>query len=377
MFSFEALKAKHGDALLIHYGSLENPSMVIVDGGPKSVFEAVLLPRLEEIAHFRDLRPVPARLVMVSHIDNDHIGGIQELLKYVDRAAEPVVEIESLWHNSFDDDLGTDELALLADLGGVSRSVAASLGMSHLVKEVAAGVKSGQNLRNEAAELGLTVNAGGEHEGFITEGDDINLGNDTRMRVLNPDRGQLFGLQQKWDGLADSLSDLSDEEKRVVLARVVDNSLANISSIVVHIQKGRRSMLLTGDGRADQIVSGMKQAGLLPRGRGHVSILKLPHHGSDRNVNTDFFRTITADHYVFSGDRTSSGSNPDKATFQMLTEARGDAEYAMHFNHDLPEFHEWVREDQAQHRDRRYEVFVPHEDFHGIWIDLDRDELWF
>jgi hypothetical protein len=34
----------------------------------------------------------------------------------------------------------------------------------------------------------------------------------------------------------------------------------------------------------------------------HVDILKGPHHGSNRNVERIFFKRITADHYVFSGN---------------------------------------------------------------------------
>lgn len=377
MFSFEALRAKHGDALLIHYGPEDNPRMLIIDGGPTTTFEDALEPRLEQIAFFRNERPLPARLVMVSHIDNDHITGIRKLLRHVENSANPVVDVEGLWHNSFDDDINTPELAMLADLGGVSRSVAASMGLSHLIKHIAAGVDAGRRLRDHAQQLGLVVNAGGQRPGFISEGDRANIGHNCRIRVLNPDRGQLIGLRQKWDGVASQLSGLSQAERRLVLARIAESSLANISSIVVHVRKQGKTMLLTGDARGDHVVSGMKRAGLLPNGRAHVDIFKIPHHGSDRNVDTDFFRAITADHYVFSGDRDPGfGSNPDKATFQMITEVRRNERYTMHFTHSDQTIRRWIREDRDAHSTRRYDVVFPESGDHGIWIDLEED-LWF
>ena len=46
-------------------------------------------------------------------------------------------------------------------------------------------------------------------------------------------------------------------------------------------------MLLTGDVRGDHVVSGLQRANLLPGGKAHVDILKIPHHGSDRTVDTE------------------------------------------------------------------------------------------
>ena len=34
VFTLEALQAAHGDALLLHYGTLDNPRLIVIDGGP-------------------------------------------------------------------------------------------------------------------------------------------------------------------------------------------------------------------------------------------------------------------------------------------------------------------------------------------------------
>ena len=65
----------------------------------------------------------------------------------------------------------------------------------------------------------------------------------------------------------------------------MDKSVFNLSSIVVLADSGGRRMLLTGDARGDHVLDGIEAAGLFKDDRLHVDLLKLPHHGSDRNVD--------------------------------------------------------------------------------------------
>ncbi len=51
----------------------------------------------------------------------------------------------------------------------------------------------------------------------------------------------------------------------------------------------------------------------------HVDLFKVPHHGSDRNVNRKMFETILADVYVISAN--GKHSNPDFATLTWILEA--------------------------------------------------------
>jgi beta-lactamase superfamily II metal-dependent hydrolase len=66
----------------------------------------------------------------------------------------------------------------------------------------------------------------------------------------------------------------------------------------------------------------------------HVDILKIPHHGSERNMSREFFEHVTADHYVISAN--GDFHNPDKSTLVMLSEAtRGRENFDVHFtNHE-------------------------------------------
>ena len=117
-----------------------------------------------------------------------------------------------------------------------------------------------------------------------------------------------------------------------------------------------KRILLTGDARGDKILQGLEKVELLkPGGKMHLDILKVPHHGSDRNMTTIFFERVTADHYVFSGN--GEHGNPERETLQMLLDARGDSEFTVHLTYPIDEIDgarkaEWEKE-QAKEKKKR------------------------
>src|SRR5215217_3280519 len=151
IFSLEALRARHGDSLLLHYGSADAPRVSLIDGGPRGVYGETLKPRLEALAAaLRDTGklgaddPLELDLVMVSHIDDDHVGGLlaltDELVEDKDRGREPWVAPKTLWHNTFEDVAGDD--AVEADLppaevpseGADAGAVLASVGQARRLR---------------------------------------------------------------------------------------------------------------------------------------------------------------------------------------------------------------------------------------------------
>src|SRR5262245_60143791 len=126
-FSLDVRRARKGDCLLLHYGTEKNPGLVMIDGGPKAVYGPHLRPRLEEIRKKRveGNKPLQVDLLMVSHVDDDHIQGILDLTRELRKAEEEqkpqFVQVLGLWHNSFDNIIEHNTKPLTA-------SVTASLG---------------------------------------------------------------------------------------------------------------------------------------------------------------------------------------------------------------------------------------------------------
>lgn len=359
IFSLEALRAKNGDCLLLHYGDAGDPRFVLIDGGPGGVWRQSLSPRLERLQRARHPNAtMPIPLVMVSHIDDDHVNGLLRLtgdLVESQRSGErPRYRIDTLWHNSFDDVLGNrpDELLRPAAAAVVGASTAADLPeeviRDHPGAVVLASVAQGRRLRLDAEALGLAVNAPGGTDGLLLAGDGtpVPFDDGLELTLVGPGRQRLRDLQDEWDEFLERKG--LGQVEPVEAAAFTDRSVFNLASLVVLARTGEpgdeSSILLTGDARGDDVLEGLTATGLLAAGGTlHVDVLKVPHHGSDRNVDVDFFRTVTADHYVVSGD--GKHGNPELATFEMLLEARRDDDrpYTLHLTyapeemiHDYP-----------------------------------------
>ncbi|MEJ0106560.1 MAG: hypothetical protein WDO19_30220 [Bacteroidota bacterium] len=111
IFSLEILQAHHGDALLLHYGKTTSPKLIVVDGGPKDIYSLSLKPRLEEIRENLDpSTTLRIEMVMVSHLDDDHINGVCELFADTVEQNQPgqtaAFKLKNLWVNTFDDIIG-------------------------------------------------------------------------------------------------------------------------------------------------------------------------------------------------------------------------------------------------------------------------------
>lgn len=321
IFTLEALNAGQGDALLLHYGQSDNPLLAVIDGGPSGIYARSLRPRLEQLRAARvPDGTLPLQLVAVSHIDDDHIRGILDLTDGLREAGDSGnlldYQVLAIWHNSFDDIVGGDGGAgvpAAVETLGTEGTVAGGASVNEPTRLVVASIGQGRKLRDNIAALALDVND--PFGDVVAASPAVDWGDGLSLTVLGPDKRRLDDLHKKWD---------ADVRKRQAapaeVAAYLDGSVYNLSSIVILAEAGGKRMLLTGDARGDDILAGLANAGLLQEEPFHVDILKLPHHGSDRNVETDFFRKIVADHYVVSGDGTDG--NPEIAALKMISEAR-------------------------------------------------------
>jgi len=73
-------------------------------------------------------------------------------------------------------------------------------------------------------------------------------------------------------------------------------------------------------------------------GKFAVDVLKVPHHGSIRDLDTDFFERIPAKEYIISAN--GRFSNPDIPTLEMIVAVRGNALYNIHLTYPVAQFNE-------------------------------------
>jgi ribonuclease BN (tRNA processing enzyme) len=322
LFSLEALKAEQGDCLLLHWGTRAAPRRLLIDGGPAGVYRETLRPRLIQL---RKRGPVgqSGRLaldaVAVSHAHPDHIVGVLQLFRELrrdrERGRNARFRVKRLWHNSWAELLDTVPAA--EDVAAVAHEA------SPMVVAVLDSLERSNGLAEAARAIGLRSNRafGG---GVIQAGDAVELARGLSVRVIGPNAEQVAELRRKW---RESLR----ANDPAAIADFLDRNVLNLASIVLVAARRGKRMLLTGDARGDHIMRRLEDAGVLTGATARFDVLKVPHHGSDRNVSVEFFRRLPADHYVVSGN--GRHGNPELATLRMLAEARGAAPYTVHFTY--------------------------------------------
>lgn len=326
-FKLEALEAKYGDSLLLHHGTAAKPRLIVIDGGPKGVYGSSLKPRLDQL---RNGKKLAIDMLMVSHLDDDHVAGVVDLLdemkEAVDENEETPYAIADLWINTFQDKLGADGLAKIA-------SWVAANAPKKSATVFAASVAQGRRVRDLADELAIPING---DKGLLqapAEGTRVLKFGTLSLTLLCPNEVRLQKLQKDWTKHIPKKNGKVNAAAMVNAAAYIDKSVYNLSSIVVLAKQGNKTMLLTGDARGDDIVLGLEGANLMKKGKFDCDILKLPHHGSDRNVSTEFFQQVRAKNYVISAN--GRFGNPDTPTLEMITAAREGEKFTIWLtNHD-------------------------------------------
>lgn len=364
-------QADKGDCLLL---TGADETRVLIDGGLAGSYSEHVAARLGEI------REAGGRLdvVYVSHIDDDHISGVLQLLEdevawrvheYQLRAGNrdhepPAVarppEVEEIWHNAFHEQLE-------ANSGPIEEMLAASAavlkaGRRAEQKELAAtyqnlaeGVSSAIELARRVSpeQLGIPVNTPFQGKlGVLGTKPRVNTRGSLRFSLLGPRKEDLEDLREEWNDwlkanqealarlrlrMAADIERLGANEVEV-LRRSLELQASelgarsrvttpNLASLMFLVEESGKRVLLTGDGHAREILSGLEHARKLKPGRKiHVDVLKVQHHGSEFNIDEEFCRRVTADHYLFCAN--GEHANPDPRVLTLILDSRLGSEDA-------------------------------------------------
>jgi beta-lactamase superfamily II metal-dependent hydrolase len=297
MLKLEVLPAGHGDCLWIEYGDSASPKFVLIDGGAKGTYKRALKSKLAE--HGREIE-----LVVVTHVDGDHITGILDLL--TDETSG--FHAKDIWFNGYRH-LPDESPTTLGPVQGEKLT-------GFLVKPQA---------RWNAAVAGgvLAVSANGGLPRMELDGGLV-------LTLLSPTLGSLAALKPKWEkevvkaGLdpgAARPEEAASEEFALLdatppdvaaLARspfTEDDSEANGSSIALLLEFEQQRLLLAGDAHPQDLKVAIDR--LRGPGKFALSACKLPHHGSKGNVSRQFLETLDCKKYIFSTNG-SHFQHPDR-----------------------------------------------------------------
>ena len=387
MFRIEMLPAAHGDCLWIEYGKGADIRRILIDGGPAHTYPALR----ERILHL----PADERrfdLLVITHIDADHIEGIIRLLLDAEALA---CRFDRIWFN------GRDQLNAVPDpageaLGGVQGEL---LGMLIADYERRTGAKV-WNLGFEQELAAIDR----KKASLPT----VELPGACRLTLLSPDHDRLLDLKDNWakelkaarvrSGDSVRLRELLDasrslrplgdvlgaedelgleaaaEEREAELSDVLgagsgepgadapfggDGSRANGSSIALLLEypasKPAVRFVLAGDAWPSVLEASLDI--LSPGSRLAVNGFKLAHHGSVANISESLLGRLRCPNYLISTNGAIFGHPHSRCIELLLKSHAGPAKPRLHFNYLVDTTAAWSAEaDQAA---RGYQAFHP------------------
>jgi hypothetical protein len=344
--------ASDGDCLLL---SSSDERHALIDGGRSASFQKFAWPVVQGL---------PALdMVVVSHIDADHISGILWLMGVVADWAvydyqtteggnpgfrKPTTPrpppIKRFWHNSWH--------AQLADLAAPIEEFVSQIGdgVASPAFDMATTPAPAVDAIEALQGLGESIPDGVELL-RVVENDtpvplngkpfdtlvmlhrpprSVKLGK-TKLTVIGPGKAHLEALRDEWrDWLATMKPEGAGPEhvvgSLVQAAQIIEKTdpskvtPPNHASITLLAEERGRRCLLTGDAAEAEILDGLKAAGKIKNGRFDCNVLKVQHHGSEFNLSKGFAATVVADHYVFCAD--GANDNPDPSVVKTIADIR-------------------------------------------------------
>ena len=256
MFNLHAVQAQFGDSLILEFGTAANRRFILVDGGPPDTFNNDLDAALQSIVQSGKLDAV-----ILSHIDNDHIVGLLDLLAALEEdkanGKPPRVAIAGNWHNSFQKALDPD--GQITQRMQMLMSVAGTKNMAMpFAADAFFGVKEGNRLRILAKKLKLSLNKGFKDDLVMLETatQPSKFGKLT-LRVVGPNQANLDALRDEWmDWLAKGREENGSIRRRRQMP--IRASLTSAASFCW--RSARKDYTANGSARSDHILDGLKQA---------------------------------------------------------------------------------------------------------------------
>jgi hypothetical protein len=314
------LDARQGDAIWVRWGERRQ---LLVDMGTSGTGRAIA-------ERFRAL-PEEERefeLLVVTHVDTDHISGVLSGLVDPD---EPVpVTFKDVWFNGWEHLNGqvpADERSPLEPMGGVQGELLSAWLRDHAWNDAfgrAAVVRSDSELPRVELPDGLVVTVLAPVQQRLTEL--IPEWRDAVEEAL--DKGTLTevspGLEAMGPSTPPLLESLLDLELLTEDPFKVDGSKPNAASISLLLEHDGKRALLTGDSIASELLGGLALLGdgLADGERVPVDLVKLPHHGSRNNVSRALVQALDCPQWVFSSDGTTF-RHPDAVAVSRVVRDAG------------------------------------------------------
>lgn len=328
MLKLHILRANCGDCFVLEFAKNNDKSKyILIDGGPHGVFKNYLRPFLEKYSG------IEFELVVATHSDDDHVIGLSQLVETIYAqgfSTHKLAKIKQFWYNSLEATIENNidkknrltralqtpkKRNLELDDKKMEELFAKSMELDE-PEFLKRSYKSGLELRQSLKDMKIPINQGFKDELISLDSPNLTRDFDGHLliKIIGPFQTQLDNLMEKWLKWFEDYS--AELKSRDIRGSLKDNTIPNLSSIMFLAEADGKTILFTGDGLDDHILEGLRERQILTGETMEVDVLKLPHHGSERNVSEEFFKTVLSKSYVISGN--GDYDNPSAKTLIMI-----------------------------------------------------------
>lgn len=312
------LQAFNGDSIWISFADAGSNKNILIDGGTSTTYSymdknkkhkdgalKLLIESLKEKKEILDL-------VILTHIDDDHIDGF---LKWFSKDKDAIQHIKEVWFNS-----GRAIKKYLNDV----KSEVDSLKFKETT--TLTSVKQGVDFENYIRDRGVWNER-------VTAQKDILNWNNISFQILSPGKEKLEKLLKEWhkrkpESLLDTSrnTDYSKTLKQLIEEDIFeeDDDPYNGSSIAFILKRDEGVFLLLGDSHPSEVLIELNSLGYDDNNKLSVDMIKLSHHGSKKNNPIEIFKIIDTDKYVISTNGDTH-NHPDKATIARIIAVNPEA----------------------------------------------------
>lgn len=370
----ELLPANEGDCILITI--IKEDIHILIDGGTSDTYRNCLRERLIQLKK----QGKRIDLLIVTHIDNDHIGGIIEFLKENGSNDDSnIIEVKNIWHNSYrhlqfdkKDSLGKQEKNIL----------------NNIISNGEAALNKALNNNESISAIQGTTLAGLIYEGNYSWNEQFNgqairsskinyrFGEKCFISVLKPRKTDIEKLEKKWKkylrtfkysfkfsddilfddafeyscrflrkkttGYNEKISYNNCEAEKMDIRDISkkqtnnDSSITNKSSISVIISYENKKLLFLADNIASDALKDLNVDEM------NFSLVKLPHHGSASNIDDHFIENVETGIYLVSTD-SKKYKHPDLETLAKIACKKTDYVKKIYFNYKVEKILEFEK----------------------------------
>jgi beta-lactamase superfamily II metal-dependent hydrolase len=293
------LPAYNGDSILIKtFDKNKEEFIILIDGGTPSTFDCSLKKNLNEISTIN--------LLVLTHIDSDHIGG---LIRFFKNSLIEKIEIDEIWINQPDTEFNQTS----------NKKAQISVRQAENLKALIKKKKPHSNIR----EITITdhlINLKGLEFTILSPTVEIK---DKFYKVWEKEKS-LLKQENLETNISSSTTNYSKSLKE--LSKIgfkphssINTDIYNSSSIAFVLKCPDVKLLLLADTRAEIITERLKELGHNSKNPLEIDYVKISHHGSLNNTSQELLSHIKSNNYLISTNGgTSNHKHPSRETIARI-----------------------------------------------------------